>query len=417
VEASSADAQTGLFDEHLNELPVVRPLGGPHRLDWPAAAGQTFYVRLSGTSDSAGVKIADLVRLEGTSVFVSGTANGDQFVFDASGAVRRVTVNGVVYAFEAADATSFDFDGDDGDDDAQLIGSTGVDTAELHPRRAMLNGDDYTVTAVNVESSSFDGGGGKDNVFLHGGPGADSFTAGGEGPASDPRQATLTGNGISLAAIAEVVYAYGHGGQNTAYLYESGGDNVFQPFWQWAQMWGDPDPEVDGDEYFRQVRGFKDISVLAAQGSDEFGLRERSNTVQLSQVSPARAVTKSSDGATELVYRAAPVISIGIEVEGGQVRNGQHPQLNEQPAPKVLHGNASRSPSAVDRPLPSATPRPAWFAALADLAEELQSRLDSATPGRLADHQSSAGGKTNLPADWYLQTLDRALEQLSFHRS
>jgi hypothetical protein len=66
----------------------------------------------------------------------------------------------------------------------------------------------------------------------------------------------LSGRGVSLSAKAEVIYAYGHGGQNKAYLYNSGGNEVLQDAWRWSQMWGDPSAAVAGDEYYRQVRNF-----------------------------------------------------------------------------------------------------------------------------------------------------------------
>jgi hypothetical protein len=294
VEADVTDVQLVLFDELLNRLATSEQVAGRQRLDYPAAADQVFWVQLSGTAESVDVRIADLVSHEGTAVVIYGTASDDQFTFDASGAMRQISINGVGYQFAPAEAASFDFDGAGGNDDVQLLGSAGVDLAELRPRQARLEGNGYTVSAANVESATFDGGGGEDTVFLHGGPGADTLTAGGDAPGADPQRATLIGDGVSLTATAETLYAYGHGGRDTAYLYESGGDDVYQPFWRWAQMWGDPDPTVAGDEYYRQARGFKDVFKDTTATVDSASLGDSRYGGDVLQGTPADPVVRNT---------------------------------------------------------------------------------------------------------------------------
>jgi hypothetical protein len=257
VETLASGVEIELFDADFTRLAAGR------RVDWPAEIGQSFYFYVNGSDDSSVLRIANLVRHESAAVAVSGTAGGDQFVFDASAALRQVSVNEVVYTFGAAEAVSFDFDGAGGNDTVRLVGGADVDTAQLRPRRVVLNGSGYRVTADDIESAAFDGGGGKDVALLHGGPGVDVLAAGGEAPAADPHRAVLSGNGVSLTATAEIVCAYGNGGHNAAYLYDSPGIDVFQPFWRWSRMWGDPDPAVDGDEYHRLAMGFQEVVAYA----------------------------------------------------------------------------------------------------------------------------------------------------------
>lgn len=253
VESLGPGVQIELFDAGLAEL-----VAGP-RVDWPAEAGQLFYFHISGTTGSTALRVANLVKHEAAAIAVYGTAGADQFIFDASAVLRQISINEVAYAFPASQAISFAFHGAGGNDEVRLTGGAGEDMAQLRPGRAVLNGGGYLVTAVNIESAIFDGSGGKDIAILHGGRGADTLTAGGEAPGADPQRAALNGNGVSLMATAETIYAYGHGGRDTAYLYESRGNDVFEPFWRWSRMRGDPDASVEGDEYYRRVAGFRDV--------------------------------------------------------------------------------------------------------------------------------------------------------------
>lgn len=255
VEAD-ADAHLALFDESLNQLAVSAPVAGHQRIEYSASAGQDFLLQLIGAAGITDLRIANLVQHEGTAVTVYGTGGDDQFVFDASGGLRRLSINGVLYEFTAAEAIAISFDGAGGNDQVQFVGSAGVDTARLRPGSTVLNGDSFAVAARNIESSTFHGAGGQDIAFLHGGRGSDVFTAGAAEPGADARVVTLAGNGFSLAVTAPIVYAYGHGGCDEAYFYESPGHDVYQFVWKWAAAWNDPDAEVDGDEYYRKAKEF-----------------------------------------------------------------------------------------------------------------------------------------------------------------
>jgi hypothetical protein len=244
----ASDRNVGLTLYDAAWTPLAQASG---RIDYDAPGpAAVYYVALSGHGQ-VGIVLANLVRRDGANVTVSGTGGDDCFTFDASSVTRQLTINSVSYAF--TEPHSFYFDGLGGQDHVQFIGSAGADRAVLRPAQAALNGQGYTVAAVNIASSDFDGGGGEDAAFLHGSRGANVLTAGGESAGVDPRRATLAGDQVSIAATAEAIHASGRGGKNTAILFESPGDDLFQPFWADARM--------AGPGYSRVVRGFQDIAT------------------------------------------------------------------------------------------------------------------------------------------------------------
>jgi hypothetical protein len=208
--------------------------------------------------------MANLVRRSATTVTVHGTHDADQFTFDASSG-RRIAINGIAY--EVDGASSIAFDGAGGADHAEFIGSEFTDATQLRPGKAVLRGNGYTVTAVKIDSSRFDGGGGKDVAKIYGNLRTkDTILAGGEEPGAAPSRTTLTGEGTSLTATAEQIYVYGRGGNDTAYLYGSAGDDRVLPYWKWTWM--------SGPGYFREIRGVKTTYAYGGDGFDTAGFRD-----------------------------------------------------------------------------------------------------------------------------------------------
>lgn len=249
---STGQVELALYDGNLGKLSTSTPLDGKPRIDWPADPGQIFFVRLSGSAEHANLRILNLLSQESGATAIQGTPGSDQFTVDL--AARRITVHEVGYDLPESGAILID--GAGGYDGLRVVGSGGTDTAKLWPHRATVMGGGYSVAAVNVESSSFDGGAGRDRAFLYGSRGANALFAGEAEAAGDPRYITLTDEGVSLAATAEVLYADGRGGKDTAVLYESAVSDLFQPFWNWTRM------RSQDDGYQRDVSGFREVARI-----------------------------------------------------------------------------------------------------------------------------------------------------------
>ena len=262
LESPSPAAQIALFNGELDELAVSQPGEHGQRLDWPTPAGQSFYVRLSGTGENVDLRIANLVQRDGDIVKVYGTDAADQFTFDAS-AAPRIAINGVEYAFAESDATLYSFDGLGGIDDVLFVGSDGADTAKLYPHRAMFSGNGHTVTAVNIESSTFDGGA-QDVAFLYGTHGANTFTAGGAGPAADPRRAVLMDHrtGFTATATSEEVYVDSRGGKDNGLFVDPTGTGTLESFWREFHM--------RGSGYSHRVRSISNVAEGLGVNATDF---------------------------------------------------------------------------------------------------------------------------------------------------
>ncbi|MGQ9576812.1 MAG: aspartyl protease family protein, partial [Thermoguttaceae bacterium] len=160
--AGGADlAGLSLHGTDLNAPPlaVSQVVEGRQRIDYQAAAGQTYYFKLSGTSTDVDLRLANLVQHVGAELTVAGTAGDDRLEFSAASS-RRVTVNGVAYDFPPSELAAVWFDGGAGADSAILTGSSGNDYATLRKGAVDLVGADYQVHATNVETISVDAGAG-----------------------------------------------------------------------------------------------------------------------------------------------------------------------------------------------------------------------------------------------------------------
>lgn len=245
VQSDNPQTRLSLFDASLNYLTTSTATEGRQRLDYATDAGQEFLVQLVGAGRDVELRIANLVQFNGTSVTIHGTPQDDQFAVRAA-AGNGFTVNGLAYAF------------------------------------------------AEVASFSFDGAGGNDIARLHGSPRANTFTAGGAAPAADPRQATLAGNGVSISVVAEHVLLDGRRGENTATVYDSTGEDLFQPFWKWTQM--------SGQGYFRKLQGFRSV----VRGSDNPANQADSGSGESLSVQTASSQAALADAVIEQAVQQNP---------------------------------------------------------------------------------------------------------------
>lgn len=262
VEATFNRAQGGVnlevFDSGQQRLGGSYSASGSQRVDVTVSAGQSIYVRAwaDGAQANPGVRlrVTNLVKIEGGSVLVNGTAGSDRFEF-AAGAEHQVRINGVEYRFDGAVVNTIALDGLAGSDTAELAGSEGSDTASLRPGAAELSGPGYTVAVANAETIRIDGRGGQDTAALDDSPGDDVLTAA-------PGLVQLTGAGFALEVRQfEEVHAYARaGGVDEASLYDSQGDDLFV---------GTPEfGRLTGEGFVLRAKFFEAVHAYASGGND-----------------------------------------------------------------------------------------------------------------------------------------------------
>ena len=203
------------------EISTSQPSAQGQRIDRRVDAGESYYVRLSGTHSDVDLRLTNLVHQAGTKVSVYGTEKRDLFEFTASD-TPVVTINGVTYGFSDTDANVVRFYAGKGDDEAILRGTSAAETAKLWPRTATLKGSCFTAVAEDVESITVDGGEGEDFAVFYDSTGYDTFSGG----PSSPHHARLSGAtaGESYVNVAKGfprVCAYASLGRDTAELYDS----------------------------------------------------------------------------------------------------------------------------------------------------------------------------------------------------
>ncbi len=111
---------------------------GRQRIDWTVlAAGEMFYVRVTGTASQVDLRFANLVEQNGSLVTVYGTQNDDTFDFTPGGTSHIVTIDDLQYQFDASVVDSVVFEADEWvTENVELRGTllaTGAlaDTAEI----------------------------------------------------------------------------------------------------------------------------------------------------------------------------------------------------------------------------------------------------------------------------------------------
>jgi len=136
---------------------------------------------------------ATVVR-NGRQVVVTGTQDDDNLTFAESGGQYTVTINGQLHHFSAAEVTSFRFDGNGGNDMAQLSAMAGTPMAQLRPRSATLSGAGYTFEVVNTGDILIDCGANDSQAELFDSSGDDFLIAQGS-------LAALTGSDFSQTVV------------------------------------------------------------------------------------------------------------------------------------------------------------------------------------------------------------------------
>jgi subtilisin family serine protease len=232
-------------------LASATTVDGRARFDVDAAAGQSFSLcARSAAQASVSLRLTNLVRFVDGRATVTGTAGDDVFRFDV--AASQLSVNGTVYG--VPQGSQIAFDGGDGRDTAQVIGTAAAESAVLRPGRVDFTSPRYRATLVNAEVVDLDLGGGADRASFYDSAGDDVFQAGGG-------SARMTGaNFDHRVSRSAIIYAYASGGFDRAALADSPGNDSFVATPTYATM--------TGGGFSSRAVGFDRMSAASTTGQD-----------------------------------------------------------------------------------------------------------------------------------------------------
>ena len=265
------------------------------RVDLSVDANQTLTVVYDGAASlRADLTVTNLVQVDVGSVFVFGTARGDEFLFEA-GSSPALSINGTQYVFGTS-VVRYQFDGAGGADSVVLTGSAASEDAVLSASAAELRGATYEITTSNTEINTVVSGGGNDRVTMLDSAGDDVLT-------TSPDEATLVGLGFENRAVGfRKVHAYATaGGTDTAALYDSAGNDTLTASPQ--------EVKLAGSTFYTRVKYFDSVTAYAESGNDTARFTDSAgNDVFTASPETARLVGDGFDNAAvgfRYVYAAA----------------------------------------------------------------------------------------------------------------
>jgi subtilisin family serine protease len=226
-----------LYDSNGKLVASSRSLASTERIDFDAAAGTRFYVRMVGANSDVDVKVTNLVTIAGNSVVISGTSGNDSVFYSA--ATSQAIVNGTSY--QIGSATDIRIDGGAGTDTLTLAGSSQlVEEVRLTASGATLKSNKLRLTASGFETQQAMGQK-QDRVIFEDSSGDDLFE-------STPQWSRMTMKGrINSASDFGIVIAGASGGYDNAVLVGSTGSDslvatpsvaTLQTAAHTAQTWG-----------------------------------------------------------------------------------------------------------------------------------------------------------------------------------
>jgi len=210
-----------LYNSSLQLIDSGNATGGESRVDYYGAAGDELYIKAIGTNADVDFRLTNLVSVVGTTVNVAGTAGDDAFSF-AAGNTHQISVNGTTYSFASIAISDIQFNGGAGADSITFTGTTGNDSATLLSNFSLLSGSGYTTWAANTEDVSIYGGGGTDTAYFYDSAGDDVYRAYAD------RAVMTTANQINRAYNFQRTFAFANGGgTDQAYLYDGATNDLF----------------------------------------------------------------------------------------------------------------------------------------------------------------------------------------------
>ena len=251
-------------------LPTSVLADGSRRADRAGtSAGQTYFVKLSGSNTDVDLRVTNLVDHQGTTVTVHGTDGDDTFEFNAA-ASRLITINGVEYRFDDAEVRSVTFDGQAGKDVVTLRDSPGDETLTAEPGSVTFaeNAGLFTVEATAFEElQAYAAQGGNDKAVLEDSAGYDKFKG-------DPTVSKLYKGGLFYHRVKffDVVECLSSGGDDFARLWDSPNNDTLQTQRDRTRLYGDGfDVTVDGFNrvYTRATGGGHDKAYFTDSPEDD----------------------------------------------------------------------------------------------------------------------------------------------------
>lgn len=207
-----------------------------------------------GTHESA--EEPSRVSLVGDTVMVYGTDADDMFAFTAADETCTVVFNGQVHGFSADEIDAIVVDGCGGNDTAVLRGTTGDETAWIHPSCGVFAAEGVDVTLTNTAEITVFGGGGNDVAYLDDSAGDDQFVG-------TPTYAAMHGDGFynRVRFFGEVYVEAIQGGVDVARVFDSPGDDLCVA----TSTYG----EVSGSGFKNIVRYFEGVHVYGTAGGSD----------------------------------------------------------------------------------------------------------------------------------------------------
>lgn len=153
-----------------------------------------------------------------------------------------------------------------GTDTAQMEGSSRADTVECHPLNTTYSNNDYSYQARDFERVVANGtAGGGDVAWIYDSTTNDNYEA-------RPGYCRMAGTTAAGATFDNRLNNFSYtrayaqaGGTDTAYFYDSSGDDSFYTYPTWSRMWGDV---TAGQSYNNKATGFEYVRAESTLGSD-----------------------------------------------------------------------------------------------------------------------------------------------------
>lgn len=186
---------------------------------------------------------------------INGTANPDNIMV-AMGSTVTVTINGVTSTYPASQASDIQVHGNGGDDTLTFTGTSGDETATLHPRSLAVTGSNYQLHADSVETVRvYSAGGTNDVAYLYDSANVDTLI-------SKPAFSQLSGSGyFNYVSNFDKVYSYSTTVGDRAYLYDSAGNDTLTATPLYDLM--------KSSSYYNYAQGFDSVYAYSTAGGTD----------------------------------------------------------------------------------------------------------------------------------------------------
>ncbi len=230
----------------------------PHQVDWNVLAGGEYYLLVDGFDGE--IRLINLVEVHPGSVTIYGTSSDDQIEVSLQHGLT-LSINGIQYDFTNQLAGSrgpltISANGLEGNDNLTLILNDNDWYLRGRPGGIWVSGATATVSASGFELVRVRAGGGNNTAELSDSPGDDVFVC-------QPGSAQLRGLGFEINVDDfSVVHAYSRaGGTDVAHLFDSEGDDRFV---------ARPDYSVlTGPGFYHRVKGFRYVHAYSRNGGND----------------------------------------------------------------------------------------------------------------------------------------------------